>query len=238
MAKDAAKDRLILDARPANCLESFRGRWVYALASATILASIILQPSHMLVFAGTDLRDCFHQFIAPPQHVLSNLLVGAEATRVFGEPCPDAVRADGLVRAGLRAVCSPWRVAESWSPGELLVQAAEPPRGLLSVGLVIDDLVILEQVAEARLCVPGASLESSRRLEAALMGSEAAPLAYNPKKTFKETTEASFWGVSCCGRSGLAGKFWPLVLLTSRVLQLGLVTRSLLESLLGGRVPP
>ena len=43
VAKDAQRDRLVLDARPANLLESFPGRWVHSLASATALAGIILE---------------------------------------------------------------------------------------------------------------------------------------------------------------------------------------------------
>ncbi|CAE7938851.1 unnamed protein product, partial [Symbiodinium necroappetens] len=66
------------------------------------------------------------------------------------------------------------------------------------------------------------------------------PGRYSDKKTFEDKTQASFWGVDCCGVSGLIranpARYWPLVLITVRVLQLGLATRSLLESLLGSWV--
>lgn len=37
VAKDGERDRLVLDARPANELEDFPGRWVHSLASAACL---------------------------------------------------------------------------------------------------------------------------------------------------------------------------------------------------------
>ena len=54
------------------------------------------------------------------------------------------------------------------SPGELLVHAAAPPRGLLSVGLVIDDLVCLDQVLTSDLAAIHAGKvrsEGGRRLK-------------------------------------------------------------------------
>ena len=128
-------------------------------------------------------------------------------------------------------------------PGELLLQAAPPPRSLLSVGLVIDDLVVLERCLADQAPVyrehPGSST-SSRRLSSALAAYDSAQLRYSAKKTFSDATQASFWGIDCCGSSGLVrpnpARYWPLVLITSRVLQLGLATRALLESLLGSWV--
>eukprot|EP00439_Symbiodinium_sp_Y106_P000056 s9058_g1.t1 len=122
-------------------------------------------------------------------------------------------------------------------PGELLLQASSPPRSLLSIGLVIDDLVVLqrcwtEQLEDLR-ARPGSSL-GARRLRSALSAYDAAKLRYSAKKTFEEATQASFWGADCCGVSGLVrpnpARYWPLVLITARVLQLGLATRALLES--------
>ena len=47
VAKDGAKDRLVLDARPANELEDFPGHWVHTLASASCLSSITLHPARV-----------------------------------------------------------------------------------------------------------------------------------------------------------------------------------------------
>ncbi|CAE7260782.1 unnamed protein product [Symbiodinium microadriaticum] len=115
--KSAEKDRLILDARPANSLEEVCSRWTRTLASASAVTSIILEPGQILLLAGADLKDCFYQFQDPPGRIRRNLLADhlshEEAAFVFRVP-------------------------------------VESFRGLLSVGLVIDDLIFLEK-ALARL---------------------------------------------------------------------------------------
>ena len=124
-----------------------------------------------------------------------------------------------------------------------MVQAQAPCRGLLSLGLVIDDLIILQRCLTEQLPEfakrPGTSAVS-QRLRAALAAYGCACLRYSSEKTLEDKTQASFWGVDCCGISGLVrpnpSRFWPLVLITVRVIQLGLATRSLLESLVGSWV--
>ena len=115
--------------------------------------------------------------------------------------------------------------------------ARRPQRGLTSVGLIIDDLVILDRVLASKVfgCSEPCVSNGSRKIEAALKAYDAAPLLYNSKKTFVDADAATFWGVDYCGKSGLTAalRFWILVLITSRVLQLGLATRSLLQSLAG-----
>ena len=128
-------------------------------------------------------------------------------------------------------------------PGELLVHASAPPRGLLSIGLVIDDLIILQRCLARDLeryrASPGLS-EGSQRLRRATDAYDRASLRFSPKKTFEDQSRASFRGVDCCGTAGLVranpSRYWALVLITTRVMQLGLATRSLLESLLGSWV--
>ena len=63
VAKDGSRDRLVLDARPANQLEDFPGRWVHTLASASCLSGLVLKPSQCLIMrvmigrtASTNLR--------------------------------------------------------------------------------------------------------------------------------------------------------------------------------------
>ncbi|CAE7512666.1 unnamed protein product [Symbiodinium sp. KB8] len=56
-------------------------------------------------------------------------------------------------------------------------------------------------------------------------------------KVFSDSTKASFWGITVHGESGWVRpnpeRLWPLMLITSRVVQLGLTTAQLLESLVG-----
>ena len=262
VAKDGAKDRLVLDARPANELEDFPGHWVHTLASASCLSSITLHPHECLLFCGTDLQDCFYQFKASEQRVTRNhlacKLTPHEAAFVF-DTKPDAFEDFGAsVLCGLSSLAmgdssacefaqyshlGVLLQAKAVHVGELLMQAQAPPRGLLTVGLVIDDLIILQKCLESEIALytssPGSS-EASQRLGAALSGYDAAQLRYSEKKTFRDKTQASFWGIDCCGRAGLVRanpcRYWPLVLITVRVLQLGLATRALLESLLGSWV--
>ena len=262
VAKDGARDRLVLDARPANELEDFPGRWVHTLASAACLAGLTLGPGEILIMCGTDLQDCFYQFCVTPDRVTRNHLACKltlrEAAFVFDRPVDSFCGFGDSVLCGLSSLamgdssacefaqCSHLGVlaqARVVHPGELLVQAAPAPRGLLSVGLVIDDLIVLQRCLATQLPLfaarPGSS-EASVRLRRALAGYDSSRLRYSDKKTFEDKTQASFWGVDCCGVSGLIranpARYWPLVLITVRVLQLGLATRSLLESLLGSWV--
>ncbi|CAE7158682.1 unnamed protein product, partial [Symbiodinium necroappetens] len=75
------------------------------------------------------------------------------------------------------------------------------------------------------------------RLDAALSAYDAAPLAVSPDKVFHDCDRASFWGITVHGRSGWVrpnpDRLWALVLVTSRIVQLGLCTAQLLESVVG-----
>ncbi|CAE7600178.1 unnamed protein product, partial [Symbiodinium necroappetens] len=262
VAKDSLRDRLVLDARPANQLESFPGHWVYSLASAACVGGIVLRPHEVLIMCGTDLQDCFYQFKASAQRTVRNHLACElsvqDAAFVFDRPEASFGFASAVVHCGLSSLamgdssacefaqCSHLGVllqARAVCMGELLVQAASPPRGLLSVGLVIDDLIIMQKLLASQVSDlegPLQQTQASLRLDSALAGYDAAHLRYSEKKTFRDRLQASFWGVDCCGRSGLVranpARYWPLVLITVRVLQLGLATRALLESLIGSWV--
>ncbi|CAE7286931.1 unnamed protein product [Symbiodinium microadriaticum] len=266
LCRSRPTDRLILDARPANALEDFPcpGRWVHTLASAACLGGIVieLKEGQTLLLAGADLVDCFYQFRVSSQRATRNLLACAltptEAAFVFERPASDFRAPGSVVYCGLSSLamgdssacefaqCSHLGVllqGRALQVGELMVQAQAPRRGLLSVGLVIDDLIILQRCLTEQLPEfakrPGTSA-GSQRLRAALAAYDRACLRYSSEKTFEDKTQASFWGVDCCGISGLVrpnpSRFWPLVLITIRVIQLGLATRSLLESLVGSWV--
>ncbi|CAE7225139.1 unnamed protein product [Symbiodinium sp. CCMP2592] len=246
VAKDGERDRLVLDARPANELENFPGRWVHSLASAACLSGIVLRQDEVLLMSGTDLQDCFYQFAVTEQRVTRNHLAcelsPSDAAFVF-ERSPDAFRDFGNpVLCGLSSLAMGDSSACEFAQCSHLGFAASS-RLAVSVGLVIDDLIILQKCLEAELQAARASPGSSAgavRLHSALRSYDGAKLRYSEKKTFEDSLHASFWGISCCGRSGLIranpARYWPLVLITLRVLQLGLATRGLLESLLGSWV--
>ena len=259
VVKNEVKDRLILDARPANLLELGVSLWTRTLASAVAVSNLVLEPNRTLLFSGADLRDCFYQFVAPPGRTARNFLTGwldcGQALFVFRRDMKGECDEQGRVFVAFASLamgdsgaceytqCSHLGVCLKGAaivPGELLVHAAAPPRGLLSVGLVIDDLVYLDRVLTADLEAIRAGstrTEGSRRLDAALSAYNAAPLEVSSDKVFRDQVKASFWGATVCGASGWlkpnAHRLWPLVMITLRTVQLGLAARHLLESLAG-----
>ena len=257
--KSAEKDRLILDARPANSLEDVCSTWTRTLASAAAVSSIVLEPDQILLLAGADLKDCFYQFQAPPGRIKRNLLADSlsheEAAFVFRVPASSFKAGPARVHVAFSSLamgdCAACEVAQcahlgvclrggALHPGELLVHAAAPPKGLLSIGLVIDDLIFLEKALASRVgdgLGKGEPSIGRLRLDAALDAYRRAPLKVSEDKVFSDSTKASFWGITVHGVSGWVRpnpeRLWPLVLITSRVVQLGLTTAQLLESLVG-----
>ncbi|CAE7208910.1 unnamed protein product [Symbiodinium sp. CCMP2592] len=252
--KDLARDRLILDCRPANCLESPPSKWTSSLAGPECLLQLVIQPSECIRVSSADLRDYFYLFEATPDRLQRNLLRGsltkAEARWVFGRDCSQLADR-GRVRVAIATLgmgdCSACEYAQAAHigvlryygllSGEDLVLPGRPfPRSVLSVGVVIDDLVLLER------CVRGSPSGRSDSLGVQKLNSvhaayEAALLEANPKKGVRDAAAATFWGAKLCGDTGLLrpspSRVWPLAFITARVATLGLVTRSLLESLVG-----
>ena len=85
MVKDLEKDRLILDALPANTLESPPSFWT---GSVSLLLPLVLAPDEEVRVSSADLKDFFYLFKVPDQRLQQNLLSGkltsAEAEFVFG----------------------------------------------------------------------------------------------------------------------------------------------------------
>ena len=80
--------------------------------------------------------------------------------------------------------------------------AEDCPRGLLQVGIIIDDLVVMEQIVRAPPSDQGHH-EGPRRIEKAKKAYAAVPLQDNPKKAFLEQTMTRFWGVEIDGSKGI-----------------------------------
>ena len=122
-------------------------------------------------------------------------------------------------------------------PAELLQLKQPVPRGSFCAGVVVDDLVMLEKVNKAIVIGSGDQLITPTRMARAVSAYEQASLPLNASKAFDRSMTGVFWGVEVDGQKGLvrasSARFWPLVLITVRVLSLGVCTLGLLESLVG-----
>ena len=254
--KDANRDRMVLDGRPPNLLEPHDNVWCGSMANPNVLGQIYIAPERVLLSSGEDLRDFFYQFSAGDQrtkrNILSDPLFGDEAKEVFG---PEFSWPEDPVWVGLCslamgdtlaceyaqsshiAICLRFGVAEV---AELITLKDPLPRGLLHVGIIIDDLVVLEQCLRSQLEDIQHGLrgtEADGRLFRAQEGYAAAGLETNPKKRFSNQRLARFWGQEVDGLKGLvrasSARLWPTMLITLRVAALGLATVGLLESLAG-----
>ena len=134
-----------------------------------------------MLLALLPTQGLLYLFQVTEQRLTKNLLQGAltteECQEGFGRSCAEFAEEDGAVRVALATLAMGDNAAVEFAQGahlgvlyrhgvvsadELLVPNFPPPRGLLSIGVVLDDLVILEKVTRAlgqppkRSCSPGA----------------------------------------------------------------------------------
>lgn len=254
--KDSTRDRMVLDGRPPNILEPHNNVWCGAMANPNLLGQICLAPDRVLLCSGEDLRDFFYQFSAGDQrtkrNILSDPLSLVEAKVVFGD---SFVWPEDPVWVGLSSLAMGDTMACEYAQSshvaimlrhqvatkeELLTLKSPLPRGLFHIGIIIDDLVILEQCLRSQMQDVQLGLRSSEadgRLFRAQEGYAAAGLETNPKKRFANQHLARFWGQEVDGLKGTvraaSSRLFPTMLITLRVASLGLATIGLLESLAG-----
>ena len=253
--KDLEKDRLILDARPPNTVETMLCKWTKTMSNCTCLSGLELQEDESLIMSGRDIRDYFYQFAVTPQrcrrNYLAGLLLPADLEFIFQRSFTDA----GYV--GLSTLAMGDLNACEFAQGshlqlilacggaardELLVMHEPSPRGGLCVGVVIDDLVCLEKILSTDLTggVFGGRSKLDDRMDAIMAKYAEVGLPTNEKKAFNNTTTGSFWGVQVDGAKGLVRanetRLWPLLLITMRVCSLGICTVGLLRSLAGSYI--
>ena len=201
---------------------------------------------------GEDLKDYFYQFKINKERTARNCLrdelTGPEVEEIFGADAlslgpPYLVALSTLAMGDVnscefaqarhlglclqRGVCG---------PDEVLCLKTAIPRGLLQIGIIVDDLVILEQVLREEHAVGGAGC-SGQRIGLLQKAYSSVHLPNNPKKAFKEEVLAKFWGVEIDGDKGLLrcsnSRLWPTAVITMRVCSLGLATIGLMEALAG-----
>ena len=221
------------------------------MASATTLAGLELGSDESLLMSGRDIRDFFYQFRVGEERARRNVLAGllspSDLSYIFDRPfdSPGYVGLNTLAMGDCNA-CEYAQGAHlkliltcgAAKPEELIQMRSPYPRGLLSVGVVIDDLVCFEKILSSDLAAAqqhGSSLDI--KLNAVMAKYSEVHLPTNEKKAFDNATLSSFWGVQIDGNKGLMRanetRVWPLVLISTRVVSLGLASVGLLRSIAG-----
>ena len=105
------------------------------------------------------------------------------------------------------------------------------------LGVVIDDLICLEKVLSRLSGEKDFCSASKQRMSRIMAEYSKADLPVNMKKSFDLVSHSSFWGIQLDGKKGLYrpndSRYWPLVLVTIRIIALGVCTVGLLQSLAG-----
>ena len=206
--KDQDRDRMIMDCRCPNALESPTGRWIRTMATAASLLSLTLDPDEELVMAGEDLKDYYYFFQTPPARLLRNVIVGklpraaatyagfgyAEDGHAFYFAALNTLPMGDLnaVSYGQTTHVSLLRTRTDVQLAELLTLDSRPPRGKFATGICIDDFVCLER----RLKGSGPPRRTARVMQSMRRGYAQAGLERSEKKAFEGVTKASFWGAT------------------------------------------
>ena len=249
--KDLEKDRLILDARPPNTAEPVLSTWTSTMSSATALCGLELEPEQTLLMSGRDIRDFFYQFTVSKQRCRRNVLAGLLSPDHLSFIFDRRFKKPGYVGLSTLAMddCNACEYAQGAHlklilecggalPSEVIQMKLPYPRNFFTVGVVIDDLVCFEKVLSAELeAVRTNGSQLDERMKVIMQKYDEVQLPTNEKKAFDNATLCSFWGVQIDGSKGLMrsneSRSWPLILITTRVVSLGLSTIGLLRSIAG-----
>ena len=262
LAKDEARDRMILDARAPNAVEDTECRWVRSLGTLEQLQFFILPPDCNLETHTEDLREFYHSFIISHQRCLRNSLAidfafdqvkhlsccpAQEAGRLI--PCL-ATMAMGDCNAVAMGQCS--HLACILRPTTLQLRdfvclQQRPPRpGQVAAGLLIDDFILLDPVPKVPRSVAAAN--SPERpdpagvsiLKQVIAGCEKAGLPRHAGKATSRSLVGEFWGGLLDGVEGKLRphprRTVPLASFIVRVVAGGISSVGMLEILAGGLV--
>eukprot|EP00438_Fugacium_kawagutii_P000176 Skav214254 [mRNA] locus=scaffold2045:416029:421014:- [translate_table: standard] len=257
LIKNETKDRLILDARPPNLYEDTLNTWSKTLGAISALLQIELLPEHKLVMSGTDLQDYYYCFRVTQARAVRNtfnhplkqhqvkefncynksfekhaVLYPCLATMAMGDCQAVELGQKCHVKLGLNI--------GALKSHELLCVHGRAPRGKFACGIIIDDLLLLEQVPMSLDDDSLKTTECAHRLHMMLEEYTRKGLSSHPDKTFEASLHAEIWGGSVDGITGLVRaaprRLIPLMDITICTAQLGVATVGLLQMLAGAWV--
>lgn len=162
--KDSERDRMVLDARPANTREVSERCWIRSLASVSQLLHWFVDPSEKVKLYAEDLREFYHAFVVSEQRLLRNafrLQFSFEEAREFlteeqaeqwqGQtlcPCLSTMAMGDLnaVSYGQTSHLGVLLQHHCLRLQDLITLTGRPSRRRWLAGLMIDDFVILQRV--------------------------------------------------------------------------------------------
>ena len=250
VVKSATRDRLILDARPRNCLEIPIERWIGSLAGGEALVNIVLPPACELRVSSNDLRDFYYFFSVGGARASRNIFAGAVRTQdLQGFNALKSEHADlqyvygslnSLAMGDLQAVA----IAQTchlglgiqhgiFDPRSLLTSKGPVPRGPEYYGIVIDDYVSISAVPSSS---PGPT-KASKQADKIVDVYQKVHLLPHEEKATRDQVISEFWGVHLDGSRGqLRGSLKrsvPLAHIAMDVARLGYCSVDLMQTLIG-----
>lgn len=229
--KDAAKDRMVLDARPPNVLEDGKDSlWIHSLGSVSQFSHFFLQPDEVARMFSEDIREFYHAFCISPQRLRRNALaMEVRPQQVshlrcfrpwmwkFGKlvPCLGTM-AMGDCRAvtyGQTAHLSCLLRSPKLSLSDFVTLKGRPSRKPFVAGLMIDDFVLVEKrrseeppsralpTSQQSQCQSSSPCEEIVREVRALYDQVGLPR--HPDKAVSNAAQGSFWGMDFDGDAGV-----------------------------------
>ena len=252
--KDAERDRLIMDARPANLCENSEDRWVRSLGSLQQFQHFFLEDHQRLVMHCEDIRDFYHAFIIGEQRCIRNALrttvTPSEVRHLqcFTRELEDeaelipalstmAMGDTNSVAFGQAAHLSLLLRTGAFELEDFISLKLRPSRKSWHCGVMIDDFILFEALEKTEPLDEGAG---RAKVQAVRDAYETAGLPRHPGKAVSCSTDAEFWGAQFDGEAGQARpnlkRLIPLAHVILKVVELKHATVGLLEVLAGSLV--
>ena len=250
--KDQTRDRMILDARRPNSVESSEKRWIYSLGSLVQFQHLFLAEEEDLYLYAEDLREFYHCFVVGLQRQKRNFLEGSfyvsevEHLDAFEERLRSFKKIVGALRTlamgdtnavafGQVSHLSMILRTQAFKIEDFMTLRLRPSRRSIRAGLMIDDFLVVESRKRG-----GDASAVKEKVDEVRRAYERYGLPRHAGKAVENALEGEFWGAQLDGKAGRLRpslkKMIPLFNLLLRVLQLGYSSVGLLEVLTGAVV--
>ena len=254
LPKSLEVDRLIMDSRPQNLREEQLGRWTQSMATSTLLTQFELLPSEVLAVSAEDLKDFYFFYRVGNSRCRRNAIkvtlteLEARQYKCFsntsGSPSGRYIPCLATMAMGDRNAVEYGQQSHIrlgldngiFGMTDLLSLRGRIPRDqTFAVGIVIDDLVMLEKLQSG--APPSELSPAIAAADDMVEVYKSVGLKPNDAKRVRRSLKTDFWGSQLDGERGLVAaqpqRTLPVTLITARIARLGYGSKKLLEVLAG-----